>query len=111
MVLLQWSVSYSFDDSRCLLIISWFAQNPLRFSFPPDLNEDSLMQGAEQLSSAVLKSGRYQLELLYKSSLMKSDPEVVQQSPDMTGQLTRRKERLCWLIGFINENVVLVKVR
>jgi len=42
--------------------------------------------------------------------LTKTDPEVVQQSPDMTAQLTRRKERLSWLIGFINENVVLVKV-
>ncbi|KAF9533020.1 hypothetical protein CPB83DRAFT_903494 [Crepidotus variabilis] len=68
--------------------------NPLRFSFPPDLNEDALMQGAEQLSSAVLRS----------------DPEVVQQSPDMTAQLGRRKERLSWLISFINENAVLVKM-
>lgn len=39
------------------------------------------------------------------------DPEVVRQSPDMTTQLTGRKERLSWLIGFINENGVLVKVR
>ncbi|KAJ3516620.1 hypothetical protein NLJ89_g1011 [Agrocybe chaxingu] len=68
--------------------------NPLRFSFPPELNEEALMQGAEQLSLAVLKS----------------DPEVVRQSPDMTAQLTGRKERLSWLIGFINENVVLVKM-
>ncbi|KAF9476583.1 methyltransferase type 11 [Pholiota conissans] len=68
--------------------------NPLKFSFPPELNEDALMQGAEQLSQAVLKS----------------DPEVVRQSPDMTAQLNGRKERLSWLIGFINENAVLVKM-
>ncbi|KAF8964670.1 hypothetical protein BDZ97DRAFT_1660027 [Flammula alnicola] len=68
--------------------------NPLRFSFPPELSEEALMQGAEQLSEAVLKS----------------DPEVVRQSPDMTAQLTGRKERLSWLIGFINENAVLVKM-
>ncbi|CAA7271672.1 unnamed protein product [Cyclocybe aegerita] len=68
--------------------------NPLRFSFPPELNEEALMQGAEQLSLAVLKS----------------DPEVVRQSPDMTAQLTGRKERLSWLISFINENVVLIKM-
>lgn len=28
----------------------------------------------------------------------------------MTNQLTGRKERLSWLIGFINENAVLYKV-
>lgn len=38
------------------------------------------------------------------------DPEVVRQSPDMTIQMTGRKERLSWLIGFINENAVLDKV-
>ncbi|KAF8163334.1 methyltransferase type 11 [Crassisporium funariophilum] len=68
--------------------------NPLRFSFPPELNAEALMQGAEQLSQAVLKS----------------DPEVVRQSHDLTVQLTGRKERLSWLIGFINENGVLVKM-
>ncbi|KDR81643.1 hypothetical protein GALMADRAFT_239719 [Galerina marginata CBS 339.88] len=68
--------------------------NPLRFSFPPALNEEALMQAAQQLSEAVLKS----------------DPEVVRQSPDMTAQMTGRKERLSWLIGFINENGVLVKM-
>lgn len=34
-----------------------FTQNPLRFSFPPDLNAEALMQGAEQLSAAVVRSG------------------------------------------------------
>lgn len=38
------------------------------------------------------------------------DPEVVRQSPDMTIQMTGRKERLSWLIGFINENAALEKV-
>jgi hypothetical protein len=32
-------------------------QNPLQFSFPPEVDEESLMQGAEQLSKAVLQSG------------------------------------------------------
>jgi len=32
-------------------------QNPLHFSFPPELDEESLMRGAEQLSQAVLESG------------------------------------------------------
>ncbi|PPR00501.1 hypothetical protein CVT24_005524 [Panaeolus cyanescens] len=68
--------------------------NPLRFSFPPDLNEDALMQAAEGLSTSVLRS----------------DPDVVRQSPDMNAQLTGRKERLSWLIGFINENAVLGKM-
>lgn len=38
------------------------------------------------------------------------DSQLVRQSPDMTNQLTGRKERLSWLIGFINENAVLYKV-
>ncbi|KIM49090.1 hypothetical protein M413DRAFT_95576 [Hebeloma cylindrosporum] len=68
--------------------------NPLRFSFPPEINAAALMQGAQQLSYEVLKS----------------HPEVVQQSPDMTAQLNGRKERLSWLIGFINENAALTKM-
>ncbi|RXW20887.1 hypothetical protein EST38_g4970 [Candolleomyces aberdarensis] len=56
-----------------------FPENPLQFSFPPQVDEESLMRGAEQLSQAVLKSGR-------------------------------RKDRLNWLIGFINENLVLGKM-
>lgn len=32
-------------------------QNPLHFSFPPEIDADALMSGAEQLSQAVLESG------------------------------------------------------
>lgn len=34
------------------------ADNPLSFSFPPEIDEDSLMAGAEQLSRSILESGR-----------------------------------------------------
>ncbi|KAJ6630853.1 hypothetical protein B0H10DRAFT_2160229 [Mycena sp. CBHHK59/15] len=68
--------------------------NPLQFSFPPEVDEESLMQGAEQLSKAVLRS----------------DAEVVRSNHDLSAQLTSRKERLSWLIHFINDNVVLVKM-
>ncbi|KAJ7449858.1 hypothetical protein FB451DRAFT_741132 [Mycena latifolia] len=68
--------------------------NPLQFSFPPEVDEESLMQGAEQLSKAVLQS----------------DPEVVRSNPDLGAQLTSRKERLSWLIHFINDNAVLGKM-
>ncbi|THH17812.1 hypothetical protein EW146_g3080 [Bondarzewia mesenterica] len=33
-----------------------YSENPLSFSFPPEVNEDSLMSGAEQLSRAILES-------------------------------------------------------
>jgi hypothetical protein len=33
-------------------------ENPLCFTFPPDVDEESLMTGAEQLSEAVLSSGK-----------------------------------------------------
>ncbi|KAK7054841.1 hypothetical protein VNI00_003304 [Paramarasmius palmivorus] len=68
--------------------------NPLHFSFPPDLDEESLMQGAEQLSQAILES----------------DPQLVRMSQDLTSQLKGRIERLNWLIQFINDNLVLVKM-
>ncbi|KAF5373775.1 hypothetical protein D9758_000587 [Tetrapyrgos nigripes] len=68
--------------------------NPLHFSFPPEVDEESLMQGAGQLSRAVLES----------------DPELVRSSYDMGSQLKSRKERLTWLIQFINENAVLLKM-
>ncbi|KAK7014839.1 methyltransferase type 11 [Favolaschia claudopus] len=68
--------------------------NPLQFSFPPQIDEESLMQGAEQLSKAVLQS----------------DPELVRSNPDLSAQLTNRKERLSWLIHFINDNAVLGKM-
>ena len=32
-------------------------QNPLHFSFPPYIEEESLMQAAEQISQAILRSG------------------------------------------------------
>lgn len=37
------------------------SQNPLHFSFPPEIDEEALMSGAEQLSEAVLESGKYHL--------------------------------------------------
>ncbi|KAJ2920658.1 hypothetical protein H1R20_g16437, partial [Candolleomyces eurysporus] len=71
-----------------------FPENPLQFSFPPQVDEESLMRGAEQLSQAVLRS----------------DSEVVRRNHDLTAQLSSRKDRLNWLIGFINENLVLGKM-
>ncbi|KAJ7111560.1 hypothetical protein C8R43DRAFT_1091558 [Mycena crocata] len=94
---------YNSETGRANLIKSIMTQaivygsipdNPLQFSFPPEVDEESLMQGAEQLSKAVLKS----------------DPEVVRSNPDLTAQLTSRKERLSWLIHFINDNAVLGKM-
>jgi nuclear pore complex protein Nup133 len=40
-----------------VILIELWLQNPLNFSFPPEVDEESLMQGAEQLSQAVLESG------------------------------------------------------
>ncbi|KIM87137.1 hypothetical protein PILCRDRAFT_64451 [Piloderma croceum F 1598] len=70
------------------------AENPLHFSFPPDVDEESLMLGAEQLSQAVLES----------------HSEVVRPHHDLGTQLVGRKERLSWLIRFINDNAVLGKM-
>ncbi|KAL5532748.1 hypothetical protein ACEPAF_4522 [Sanghuangporus sanghuang] len=69
-------------------------KNPLLFTFPPDVDEESLIIGAEQLSCAVLAS----------------DPQVVRPNPDLTQQILERKERLRFLIHFINENAVLSKM-
>ncbi|OCH94941.1 hypothetical protein OBBRIDRAFT_788678 [Obba rivulosa] len=69
-------------------------ENPLQFSFPPDIDEDALMAGAEQLGEAVLES----------------DPEIIRPSHDLNVQLTTRKERLSFLIKFINDNAVLTKL-
>jgi hypothetical protein len=44
------------------------AQNPLRFSLPPDVDEDALMQGAESLSRQVLDSGMYRLPSMHQLS-------------------------------------------
>ncbi|KAI5123360.1 hypothetical protein M0805_001781 [Coniferiporia weirii] len=69
-------------------------KNPLLFTFPPDVDEESLISGAEQLSRAVLAS----------------DIEVVRPNPDLTRQIVERKDRLRFLIGFINENGALGKM-
>ncbi|KAF5381087.1 hypothetical protein D9615_003993 [Tricholomella constricta] len=96
-------LAYDFENGEAKLVKSAMTQailfsglpeNPLHFSFPPDVDEESLMQGAEQLSQAVLES----------------DTEVVQKNHDLGAQLTERKERLSWLIRFINDNVALVKM-
>ncbi|KAL1745686.1 hypothetical protein HDZ31DRAFT_35821 [Schizophyllum fasciatum] len=69
-------------------------ENPLRFSFPPEVDADSLMEGALQLSHAVLKS----------------DPDIIRKNDDLTAQLSEQKARLNWLITFINSNGVLLKM-
>ncbi|TEB36359.1 hypothetical protein FA13DRAFT_1727949 [Coprinellus micaceus] len=69
-------------------------ENPLYFSFPPHVDEESLMRGAEQLSQAVLRS----------------DPEVVRRDHDLTAQLHSRSDRLSWLMSFIGENMVQDKM-
>ena len=52
------------------------------------------MRGAEQLSQAILQS----------------DPDLVRRNHDLSAQLGSRKERVGWLIRFINDNAVLEKV-
>ncbi|KAH9934994.1 uncharacterized protein B0H18DRAFT_1082732 [Fomitopsis serialis] len=69
-------------------------ENPLHFSFPPEIDADALMSGAEQLSQAVLES----------------DGEIVRPNHDSQAQMVSRKERLQFLIRFINENGVLTKM-
>ncbi|KAL4265228.1 nucleoporin Nup133 family protein [Pleurotus pulmonarius] len=68
--------------------------NPLHFSFPPEVEAESLMEGAEQLSQAILESNH----------------ELVQRSHDLSIQLKGRIDRLAWLIAFINENAMLLKM-
>ncbi|KAI0094031.1 Non-repetitive/WGA-negative nucleoporin C-terminal-domain-containing protein [Irpex rosettiformis] len=69
-------------------------ENPLQFSFPPDVDEEALMSGAEQLSEAI----------------MESDTEVVKPNHDLSAQIAHRRERLSFLIKFINDNGVLTKM-
>ncbi|KAG1756709.1 uncharacterized protein EDB91DRAFT_1241762 [Suillus paluster] len=69
-------------------------ENPLHFSFPPEVDAEALMAGAEGLSRAVLES----------------DPEIIRPNHDLTSQLTSRKDRLSWLIRFINDNAALGKM-
>lgn len=80
--------------AKKLVLLTSFLQNPLLFTFPPDIDEESLITGAEQLSQAVLAS----------------DVEIVRPNPDLTRQIMERRERLRFLIGFINENGALGKV-
>ena len=70
------------------------------------------MQGAEQLSASVLSSGTFarQLSSIHTTIPFHPAQDVVNNSHDLTLQMAGRKERLSWLIGFINENAVLVKV-
>ncbi|KAI0079884.1 hypothetical protein K474DRAFT_1696036 [Panus rudis PR-1116 ss-1] len=69
-------------------------ENPLYFSFPPEIDEEALMIGAEQLSRAILES----------------DTKVVRPNPDLQAQIIHRRERLSFLIKFINDNAVLTKM-
>ncbi|KAI0670336.1 Non-repetitive/WGA-negative nucleoporin C-terminal-domain-containing protein [Trametes maxima] len=69
-------------------------ENPLHFSFPPEIDEEALMSGAEQLSEAILES----------------DTEVVRAHHDLHAQMTGRKDRLSFLIKFINDNSALAKM-
>ncbi|KAL4077069.1 hypothetical protein V8B97DRAFT_1378901 [Scleroderma yunnanense] len=78
------------------ILYSPIASNPLQFILPPSplLDGDTLMRAAEETSAGVLAS----------------DPEIVRPNHDLTAQLTARKERLSWLIGFINDNGALGKM-
>ncbi|KIM58886.1 hypothetical protein SCLCIDRAFT_127429 [Scleroderma citrinum Foug A] len=78
------------------ILYSHIASNPLQFILPPSpiLDGDALMRAAEEMSAGVLAS----------------DPEIVRPNHDLTAQLTARKERLSWLIGFINDNGALAKM-
>ncbi|KAI0302174.1 Non-repetitive/WGA-negative nucleoporin C-terminal-domain-containing protein [Russula brevipes] len=71
-----------------------YPENPLHFSFPPEIDEESLMSGATLLSSAILES----------------DGTVIRPNNDLTVQLNSRKEKVSFLIKFINENGVLGKM-
>lgn len=96
------------------LPLIYFGQNPLHFSFPPEIDADALMSGAEQLSQAVLESG---IVARFPSTsdsaewgVRGADSEIVRAHHDMQAQMINRKERLQFLIRFINENGVLTKV-
>ncbi|EIW51716.1 uncharacterized protein TRAVEDRAFT_136690 [Trametes versicolor FP-101664 SS1] len=70
------------------------SENPLHFSFPPEIDEEALMSGAQQLSEAILES----------------DTEVVRAHHDLHAQMSGRKDRLSFLIKFINDNSALGKM-
>ncbi|KAF7796965.1 hypothetical protein EIP86_008153 [Pleurotus ostreatoroseus] len=63
-------------------------------TFPPDVDEEALMSGAEQLSLAI----------------MESDGTIIRPNHDLQAQMSGRKDRLSFLIKFINDNGVLTKV-
>jgi len=69
-------------------------ENPLHFSFPPEVNGASLMDAAINLSLQVLES----------------HPNVIRRNHDLTAHFISRRERLAWLISFINENRALSKM-
>ncbi|KAN0123739.1 Non-repetitive/WGA-negative nucleoporin C-terminal domain containing protein [Russula decolorans] len=71
-----------------------YSENPLHFSFPPEIDEESLMSGASRLSSSILES----------------DTAVIRPNNDLTVQITNRKEKISFLIKFINENGVIGKM-
>ncbi|KAI0780884.1 Non-repetitive/WGA-negative nucleoporin C-terminal-domain-containing protein [Trametes elegans] len=90
-------VKFDPETGRATLIKSTMTKAILYGSLPelpPEVDEDALMSGAEQLSEAILES----------------DPEVVRAHHDLHAQLTGRKERLSFLIKFINDNSVLTKI-
>ena len=73
------------------------------------------MSGAEQLSQAIMESGMFPVEDFGSSPNFTlwlwsfKDLSVVRPNHDLQAQLTHRKERLSFLIKFINDNGVLTK--
>ncbi|KAH7889197.1 hypothetical protein F5I97DRAFT_483446 [Phlebopus sp. FC_14] len=78
------------------ILYSPIPTNPLQFILPPSpvLDGEALMRAAEKTSVAVIAS----------------DSEIVRPNHDLSSQLTARKERLSWLIRFINDNGALGKM-
>ncbi len=69
------------------------------------------MSGAEQLSQAILESGEYIVWGISVCLISRSEIQVVRPNHDLQAQMTSRKERLSFLIKFINDNAVISKVR
>lgn len=68
------------------------------------------MRAAEEMSSGVLASGNPFDGSLWCDPLSAIiDAEIVRPNHDLSAQLTARKERLSWLIMFINDNGALRK--
>ena len=70
------------------------------------------MSGAALLSSAILQSGKRLLlqQCVYWRPTHTVDSTVIRANNDLTVQLNSRKEKISFLIKFINENGVLSKV-